>query len=860
MSTQATPTRWLRLVDLFLVLALFAVPAVLGGRTGWGQLVLVLAASGAAIAWIAGRVCGRLPGYRWTWAEPVLAAGVALLALQVVPLPASLTSVLSPRLAGWLPAWTAEGLGSWTTLSLVPAATVSAAISVAAVALLFAVACQRIRTLEDVETTLKAIGIAAALMATFGLVQYVAGNGRFFWFYDHPFTTTTHRVKGAFTNKNHFAQFLALGLAPLAWWLFRQFGSQPANRRRFGTLAQRAGTGDMGSGLLMVALGLVTFAGLLALSRGGAVALAISGLTCCTLLYLHRQVSGRLVAGLAATSLLVTGCLAIYGFRDVSQRLEEWDLGARLLIWDANLQAAADFPWTGTGAGTHAETYRAYLSEPYQQREFTHAENSPLQLASETGLPGLLLAVLAIGGCLAWCRRSLGRTVPGRVAAAAAAVFAALLAHLVHCFFDFLWYVPGCMIVVALLAACARALAAPTEPADNIPAAPAWWSRLGWIGAAAVCLLATGWSLDTCNRRIAGEAHWNDYLRIRFARGEVTDDVSQTDAGRRQQDRHEHRGRLLALGRTIAADPGHARAHLRLAAHYVAMVEERRTSGANPDMPLSQIRQAALAAGFQSDAERNEWLDRPGVLGSHRKYLEKAITHARQGLALSPLQGMGYVYIAQLGYLEGDNASSSQSLLGQALIVRPHEARVHEAAGIEASLAGDQQKWLKHWKQAFHLDRSVQQRILKRLAGSGLPPGLIIKEFRPDWEALVYMKNLYRQVLPEKEYNVVLAGYAEAAENRAGEQDGTDAVTSWLQAGRAYSQLDRAREAQSCYQEALKENPSSLTARRAFGHWLFSRQRFAEASDHLEWCSRQQPDDDKLKRLVRQCRRAASGR
>ena len=860
MSAQAPPTRWLRVVDLFLALALFAVPAVLGGRTGWGQLVLVLAASGAAIAWIAGRVCGRLPGYRWTWAEPVLAAGVGLLTLQVVPLPASLTTILSPRLAQWLPAWTTAGLGSWSTLSLVPTATVSAAISVAAVALLFAVACQRIRTIEDVETTLKAIGIAAALMAAFGLVQYVTSNGRFFWFYDHPFTSTAYRVKGAFTNKNHFAQFLALGLAPLAWWLFRLVGRRPATKRDFGTLAQRAGTGDMGSGLLMIGLGLVIFAGLLALSRGGAFALGISGLTCCFVLYLHRQISGRLVAGLVTTSLLVASCLAIYGFRDVSQRLEEWDLGVRLMIWDANLQAAADFPWTGTGAGTHAETYRGYLSEPYQQREFTHAENSPLQLASETGLPGLLLAVLAIGGCLAWCRQSLGRAAPSRITVAGAAVFASLIAHLVHSFVDFLWYVPGCMVVVALLAACARALAAATNPVSETPTAPTWGSRLGWIVAAVLCLSATGWSLDTCGQRIAGEPHWNDYLRIRFAKNQASDDVSQTAAARRQKNRRLHRARLLALGRTITADPNHARGHLRLASHYVALVEELRTSGANPGMPLSQIRQAALTAGFQSAAERDEWLDRPGVLGSHRKHLEKALAHARRGLALSPLQGMGYVYVAQLGYLEGHDADSSRSLLQQAIVVRPHEARIHEAAGIEASLAGDQQKWLHHWKQAFHLDRAVQQRILKRLADTGLPPQVIIREFHPDWEALAYMKDLYRQTLPAEEYTVVLAGYAEAAENRAGKQDGTDAVTSWLQAAGAYRQLDRTREAQACYEEALGENPSSLTARLAFGRWLFAQKRFTEASDHLEWCLRQQPDDDKLKRLARQCRRAAAGR
>ena len=50
--------------------------------------------------------------------------------------------------------------------------------------------------------------LAAVLMAAFALVQYFAGNGRFYWFYEHPFSSASDAVKGSFTNRNHFAQFL----------------------------------------------------------------------------------------------------------------------------------------------------------------------------------------------------------------------------------------------------------------------------------------------------------------------------------------------------------------------------------------------------------------------------------------------------------------------------------------------------------------------------------------------------------------------------------------------------------------------------------------------------------------------------
>ena len=105
----------------------------------------------------------------------------------------------------------------------------------------------------------------------------------------------------------------------------------------------------------------------------------------------------------------------------------------------------------------------------------------------------------------------------------------------------------------------------------------------------------------------------------------------------------------------------------------------------------------------------------------------------------------------------------------------------------------------------------------------------------------------------------MLAGYAAAAQGRADKQNGTEAVTSWLQAAKAYRNLDQASQARACYENALEENPASLTARLAFGRWLHSQDRFAEALVHLVWSARQQPDDEKLQRLVKQCRRSAAG-
>ena len=149
-----------------------------------------------------------------------------LLLVQLTPLPRR-CSVGSPRTRSnccglWGPdAEPAARLGSWSRISLTPADTRAAMVLFLSYGLLFVVTVQRIGGVEDVERLLRWCGLSAVVMAGFALAQYFAGNGKFFWFYESPFTDTLRVAKGSFTNRNHFAHFLALGIGPLIWWLAR---------------------------------------------------------------------------------------------------------------------------------------------------------------------------------------------------------------------------------------------------------------------------------------------------------------------------------------------------------------------------------------------------------------------------------------------------------------------------------------------------------------------------------------------------------------------------------------------------------------------------------------------------------------
>ena len=116
------------------------------------------------------------------------------------------------------------------------------------------------------------------------------------------------------------------------------------------------------------------------------------------------------VAGLIGASLL------IHGYQQVVERLDDYTAGSiqeldqgggRRAIWDADFKALPDYCCLGSGVGSHREIYPMYLTDSWEV-EFTHAENGYLQVALETGFPGLALLLWAS------CWPACGASQPGR--------------------------------------------------------------------------------------------------------------------------------------------------------------------------------------------------------------------------------------------------------------------------------------------------------------------------------------------------------------------------------------------------------------------------------------------------------------
>jgi O-antigen ligase len=184
-------------------------------------------------------------------------------------------------------------------------------------------------------------------------------------------------------------------------------------------------------------------------SRAGVV-LSLLALIVTFILYFRRDLPPKsgiwsAVGGAVALALILLQFLggAVGNRFDAQGLVDE----GRLAAYRSTLQIIADFPWFGTGLGTFSSSFPAYRSAEISMRGvWDIAHNTPLELASEAGLP------LAIAVLLSWVvvlvvlviginTRRRDNIIP------LSAFSVAIIANL-HSWIDFSLQIPGYAIVV----------------------------------------------------------------------------------------------------------------------------------------------------------------------------------------------------------------------------------------------------------------------------------------------------------------------------------------------------------------------------------------------------------------------------
>jgi len=386
--TTNTPLRS-AIVPVFLIACL-----LLGGstRSAWPNLAIQISAIAilASAALAAPRAKSGQPGQNLV---RLCYSMVALILLQLIPLPPRLWSALPSRDS------VAEGyalLGQplpWLPLSLTPYDTMTSALWLLPPLAVIA-AVLRLGAYRELWLAI-ALGVAAFGGVFLGVLQVTSADSVSSPWYIYSITNYG-QATGFFANSNHMATLLLVTIP----FMVALLGGKRGRRRQ---LQQDAGRfAIVGGAILVLVLGV-------ALNKSTAgVALSIPVVAASVLMRTSLSVRW---AGWGIGAVVVLGVAALIAVfvtplqSGSASAGDDLSFSTRATSIGNSLRAAADVFPMGSGSGSFNSVYPAYENPDIVDRTYiNHVHNDYIEIALETGLPGLILMMAVL---LWW----LGRTI-----------------------------------------------------------------------------------------------------------------------------------------------------------------------------------------------------------------------------------------------------------------------------------------------------------------------------------------------------------------------------------------------------------------------------------------------------------------
>jgi cytochrome c-type biogenesis protein CcmH/NrfG len=511
----------------------------------------------------------------------------------------------------------------------------------------------------------------------------------------------------------------------------------------------------------------------------------------------------------------------------------------RLLI----LQHVQDAPLLGTGAATQNQVAPIYGTAAAVGEQ---VNSGYLHVLRETGAVGFSLLLVGIGVVGNWCRQALQRATDLESRLMAGAVTTSLLVCVVHWTVVSLWYVPACMVVAIVLAACAFRLSRLATRSESGEVPVRFTRPLGLAGAFGVTVLAFVIMLPSWSGARAA-SHWRRLARL--SNEPLSNEPLLASTPDHSADESAELASRLekatsCLEHVLRANPRDARAHARLADLYVKRFELQQRSRPGSSC-LQQIRDFALKSNFTSVAAQRKWLE--GAFPASHQLLTRALTHAQRAARLSPLQSKPYLCLAQLGFLAGDGRSAKWAYFDQAARVRPHSDEVWMATGCELARERDLQQAIACWKHVFPHRPDHRERIFQ-LCAAHLPARTVLAAFQPDAAGARVLFQHYRDLGFKPQAHVAGRYFLDQLSTEASRRASRLTATQWRDAFAVQDYLGDDVAALASLRNAVRLSPGHYDTRHELADRLLSHQEYAEARGHLQWCLQHRPDDPQLRR------------
>ncbi len=405
-----------------------------------------------------------LPGFF----KVALGVFTAVSLLQLVPLPATLVRLISPRAYALYAGLVGDGIAapsSALTLSLSPSATVSE------LALIFCYGIFGFLVLRTVRSRLRAevlviVILAAALFQSFyGMAEVFSGHEAIL---GRPKKYNLGSVTGTYVNRNHLAGFLEMAFPLSLGYLLvkaRYFAMEKglSLRQKVLWFGQESLQWTFLLGLVPVFIGV----GLVfSKSRSGIMVLAATAVLTIIAASSWREFSeengeegrhhhhghrlGRFVRVVVMAVLVAAVWL---GIGPIIKRFSEVDVTAegRRTFYKNTLEMIGDFPAAGTGKGTYVNAYEMY-EKVDDNLKLSYAHNDYLEFMAENGIVGGVALVVAGIGLAVWLAAMWRRRRSSFAKGIGLGALLGVAALLIHGFTDFNLQIPANAVYFTTLA------------------------------------------------------------------------------------------------------------------------------------------------------------------------------------------------------------------------------------------------------------------------------------------------------------------------------------------------------------------------------------------------------------------------
>ena len=374
--------------------------------------------------------------------------------LQVVPLPASLVKVLSPRAYAIYAGLVRDAVlapSSTLTLSLSPGATVYELVLLICYGLFGYLVLRTVRSRGRAEILVVVVLASALFQAFYGMAETFSGHEMIF---GRAKRYGLGSVTGTFVNRNHLAGFLEMAFPLSLGYLLvkaRYFAMEKglSLRRRILWFGQESLQWTLLLGLVPIFIGV----GLIfSKSRSGLMVLAVTSVLAAAAAGSWRELSDadgqgsgpggdarrRFGRMLRLVVIMILAAAVWIGIGPVIRRFSEADITAdsRRTFYRNTVEMIGDYPWAGTGKGTYVNAYAMY--EKFDDRlRLSFAHNDYLEFVAENGVIGGGALIFAGIGLVIWLAATWRRRRGSFAKGIGLGAMLGVTALLIHGFSDF---------------------------------------------------------------------------------------------------------------------------------------------------------------------------------------------------------------------------------------------------------------------------------------------------------------------------------------------------------------------------------------------------------------------------------------